>query len=232
MVTRAQEQAESLALALSATGAEVVRFPTIRFEQGDLSQAPAALGRADWLVFTSANGVRFFFGAVQKPVPAGVRVAAVGSATAHALSEFVQTAILIPDVFDSEHLAAALPDLKGKHCVIPQAAGARDVLAGELRVRGATVETLVAYTTVSARAQGPPPVEVDALTFTSPSTVTGWLETSGQHDESQPVVACIGPITTEAAQNQGLRVDVVADPHTTEGLVAALIRYFQGEDSP
>ncbi|MFT5145178.1 MAG: uroporphyrinogen III methyltransferase/synthase [Rhodothermales bacterium] len=232
LVTRAPEQAEPLSLALKAAGAVAVRFPTIRFVPGDLSSASAAMHRADWLLFTSANGVRFFFGAAKEGVPDDLRIAAVGTATANALSEFVPTAILIPDVFDAEHLAAALPDLTGQHCVIPQAEGARDVLARDLKGRGATVETLVAYSTVSARPEGPYPRDLDALTFTSPSTVTGWKEATSGRYETPRVVACIGPITAAAAQNYGLRVDVVADPHTAEGLVAGLIRYFQGADSP
>lgn len=109
---------------------------------------------------------------------------------------------------------------------MPRAAVARDVLPDGLRAKGWTVEVVEAYRTV--RPDVAPGVldalkSADAVTFTSSSTVTGYLELLGA-DHVPPVVACIGPVTARTARAAGLHVDVEASVHTIDGLVDALAR--------
>ncbi|MFT4604774.1 MAG: uroporphyrinogen-III synthase [Rhodothermales bacterium] len=229
LVTRAAEQAESLCLLLERAGFEAESYPTIAVLRTQGKDRPVPRP-GDWLVFSSVNGVRFYL----EPglVPPGVRIAAVGTATEAALLEAGLPVDVVPEIFDAEHLARVVGDVSGRRVIIPQAEGARPVLAEELGLRGGQVVTYAAYRTVTSSPDGPPPSATDAITFTSPSTVTGYLELAGQAPPKQMVIACIGSVTSAAAQNRGLRVDVVADPHTTQGLVDGLARHFNDLDSP
>ncbi len=227
-MTRAAEQAGSLCILLERAGFEAVRYPTIAVVPARGRNRPVPRP-GDWLVFSSVNGVRFYL----EPglVPPGVRIAAVGSATEAALQEAGLSVEVVPEVFDAEHLAHAVGDVLGRRVIIPQAEGARPVLARELGLRGGEVVTYAAYRTVTSSPGGPPPSDLHALTFTSPSTVTGYLELAGQAPPKQMVIACIGSVTSQAAQNCGLLVDVVADPQTAQGLVDVLARHFNDLDS-
>ncbi|MBO6574471.1 MAG: uroporphyrinogen-III synthase [Rhodothermales bacterium] len=221
LITRAAEQAHGLADGLERAGFEAVRHPAIAFESGDLSPVLDALSEADWIVFTSANAVRYFFAAA--PGPLTTRTAAVGSSTAQALREHGIEADYVPRLFQAEHLAEGLPEARGATILLPQAEGARPVLADRLRGRGARLVSAPAYRTVNA-ALGPPPSDVHAITFTSPSTVSGFREQGGRAEDA--VVACIGPVTASAAQKAGMRVHLTADPSTVEGLIDALTDHF------
>ena len=107
--------------------------------------------------------------------------------------------------------------------LLPRAAAARDVFPEGLRQRGWEVDVVEAYRTTTP----PPPAELveaargaDAITFTSSSTVSGYLAAVGP--EVPPIVACIGPITARTARDAGLDVTVVAEEHSLDGLVHAL----------
>ncbi|HMC52758.1 MAG TPA: uroporphyrinogen-III synthase, partial [Acidimicrobiales bacterium] len=107
--------------------------------------------------------------------------------------------------------------------LLPRAAGARDVLPDGLRLRGWEVDVVEAYrTTTPATSEGLAEAarHADAVTFTSPSTVNGYLEAVGRR--VPPLVACIGPVTARAARDAGLDVAVVAQEHTVDGLLRAL----------
>lgn len=226
LVTRAAEQSGRMCALLSEAGFDPVVHPAIRFEKGTLRPALEALSTADWLLFTSVNGVRFFFDDpdVQLLTALPRRIAAVGAATREEVEALGHRVDFVPDVFQAEELARTLPDVAGQTIVIPQAEGARPVLAEILRSRGAEVITAPAYRTVTARGTKPPS-DVDAVTFTSPSTVTGYLEQGGSVGDA--VVACIGSITASAAEQAGVRPDIIAEPQSTEGLVAGLLHHFR-----
>ena len=130
----------------------------------------------------------------------------------------------MPPSFVAESLLEAFPPGPGR-VLLPRAAAARAVLPDGLRAKGWEVDVVEAY-----RAERVPPSEeqllaargADAITFTSSSTVTGFLESAGR-EAVPPVVACIGPVTAETARSCGLTVDIVADAHTIGGLVDALV---------
>lgn len=232
VVTRAREQASDLRAALEAAGAEVVEVPTIAvcprsFTLPDLR----AYG---WIVFTSANGVGAFFERGLHPAGldaralAGVRVAAIGPGTAAALEAHGVRADVLPDRFVAEALVEAFPPAtRGERVLVARAAGARDALPEGLRAKGYAVDVLAVYETLRG---DPDPHqvervrrgEVDAITFTSSSTVRNLLDVLDGPPDPQPLVVCIGPVTARTASELGLRVDAIAEPHTIEGLIAAL----------
>jgi uroporphyrinogen-III synthase len=250
IVTRAQGQGDALSALLRAAGAEPIEYPCIAIappaDPAALLDAIARLraGAFDWLVLTSANAVRALMqgkgqGARSNGVASGsfahsplpIRLAAVGPATAAAARELlgIEPAV-VPEAFVAEALAAAMGDVGGQRVLLLNSAIARPALAALLAEAGAHVERVVAYRTVTASggadvlallAAG----EVDAITFTSSSTVRAFAErvgAAGLGHARRTTIACIGPVTAQAARDQGLPPTVVAATSTVEGLVAAL----------
>lgn len=231
VVTRARQQASALVRELRALGAETVVLPAIRIEDAAdggaaLRAAAANVGESSWVVFTSANAVERFVPLLRDGRDlAGVRIAAIGQGTADALRRFNLIADLVPERFVAESLLDAFPSGAGR-VLLPRAAVARDVLPDGLRAKGWEVEVVEAYRTVAAEV-APEVVAAaraaDAVTFTSSSTVTRYLEVAGP-DAIAPVVVCIGPITAQTARDHGIEVDAVADEHSIPGLVNAVVR--------
>ncbi|MBK5222538.1 MAG: uroporphyrinogen-III synthase [Acidimicrobiia bacterium] len=233
VVTRATDQASTLVDALTRLGADVVAVPVIAIV--DASDEGAALAAAlrrvaefDWVVVTSANGGDRLVGSGVDL--SAVQVAAIGPGTADALARHGVEAALMPERFVAEGLLAAFPapPANGGRVLLAQAAGARPVLREELVAAGWDVEAVEAYRTVHpsidaeqlAQATG-----ADAITFTSASTVRGYVEAAGV-EAVPPVVASIGPVTSEAARTVGLTVTIEAEEHTIPGLVSALVGWF------
>ncbi|MGA2521177.1 MAG: uroporphyrinogen-III C-methyltransferase [Acidimicrobiales bacterium] len=245
VVTRASPQGAPLVAALVGAGASVVELPVIAVvdapDGGEALRREAARpGAYDWVLFTSANAVERFMAALPDArLLAGVGVAAVGAATAAVLRAHHVVADLVPDDETAEGLVAALGRLgaegdRRRTALFPRADDARAVLAAGLRSAGWDVTEVVAYRTVAAGAsQGADAAALrragaaDVVTFTSPSTVAHFVELVGERGVP-PVVACIGPVTADAARRAGLVVDVTADEHSVAGLVAALSAYVAG----
>jgi uroporphyrinogen III methyltransferase / synthase len=247
VVTRAREQASALTERLQTEGAEVLEFPAIEIVPPEswepLDAAVRRIGEYRWIVFTSANGVRFFWerlraGGRDARGLSAARVAAIGPATADALRAHGIEPDVVPAEFKAEGLLAALAGerLAGVKVLIPRAAEAREVLPAELAQRGAAVDVVPAYRTVRSTRDVKALREllaarrVDAVTFTSSSTVTSFCEALG--DEGVPAllggvtVAAIGPITAETARQQGLTPHIVCADYTIPALVAALVAHF------
>ena len=239
VVTRARAQASDLVQRLTALGADVVCAPVIRIEPwpdlAPLRRALAALHTYEWVVFASANAVEI---ACEQPEGFNaVRVAAIGPATAAALRERGIAVTLIPERHVAESLAAALVQqgVSGKRILVPSAERARPVLADALRVAGAQVDVITAYRTVAEEGdttslgQDILAGEIDAVTFMSSSTVehfvglVGAAATSGRF-----TAAVIGPATAATARELSVGTGglIEADPSTSEGLTAALVRHF------
>ncbi len=190
-----------------------------------------ARGRYQWVVFTSPRAVtrllRLLHDARSFRTAA---IAAIGPGTAAAHGAHSLVADLVPPEFVAESLVAAFPTATATatgpgEVLVPRAAVARDVLPAGLAAKGWAVDVVEAYRTVVAR---PDPeawaaaARADAITFTSSSTVTNYLAVAGRA-AVPPFVACIGPVTAATARAAGLTVDVVADEHSIEGLVDALV---------
>lgn len=248
LVTRAREQEHSLATLLTDAGAVPVVVPTIVIapptDPAPLKEALGKLraGGYDWVAFTSANAVDRTWkawveaGGTGKETPR-IQVAVVGPATAAALEAHGVTVDVQARELRGEGLAAELLRVAGKpgRLLLPRAAKARDALPDALRQAGWQVDVVTAYET------HPTPPEtavalaaeldagaVDVVTFTSSSTVEhlcDLLAPRAVDRLAHPVVASIGPLTTETALARGLRVDVTARESTIGGLVQDLEEY-------
>jgi uroporphyrinogen-III synthase len=244
-VTRALSQSEELAAPLRAEGATVHVCPLIRIE-GNVDAAEWRRVRErlmgyTWLVFTSANGVERFVQLLHEAniAPAaltGCRVACVGPATANVAQARGFSVSLIPDQYLGAVVADALADagpLVGEKILIARAAGGGAELPAGLRARGAEVDDFELYRSVAddAGARSLRTLmssgNVDLLTFTSGSAVTYFVEKIG--NPADTAVAVIGPSTAQVARRLGLRVDIEADPHTTAGLIKAIIDYYAAD---
>jgi uroporphyrinogen III methyltransferase/synthase len=231
VVTRAREQASELRTRLEELGAAVLEVPAIDITPLDF--ALPDLANYAWLVFTSANGVDAFFdrGLAPKRLDAralgSVRIAVIGPGTERALVRRGLRADVVPERFVAESLLDAFPAGAGK-VLLARAEVARDVLPEGLAEKGYTVEVLPVYRTVAAPVDNAALEQlrsgaVDAITFTSSSTVTNFCDTVGSLPEPQPPVVSIGPVTSQTARDRGLRVDAEADPHSIDGLVEVLL---------
>lgn len=235
VVTRAREQASDVRNRLEGLGAEVVELPAIAVEPVGFT-VPELTGFA-WVVFTSANGVRAFFDRGLAPAGldaralGGVRVAAIGPGTADALARRGVRADLVPERFVAESLVEAFPGPTtgaSTRVLVARAEEARDVLPEGLTAKGYAVEVLAVYRTVPAAVDAAAVDrvrrgEVDAVTFTSSSTVRNFVAAVRGFSGAQPVVVSIGPVTSETAREAGLRVDAEAAPHTIDGVIEALL---------
>src|SRR5207245_1887132 len=159
----------------------------------------------DWVVFTSANAVDRLSALLHDARDlSGVRVAAIGPGTAAAVGRFGVVADLVPDRYVAESVAEAFPFGSGS-VLLPRAAVARDVLPESLRAKGWRVDVVEAYRTrpvepsATALAEA---AKADAITFTSSSTVTNFVQMAGL-DAVAPVVVCIGPVTAATARDAG-----------------------------
>ena len=248
VVTRAREQAGDLIRALEDHGAVTVLAPVIRIQPlenlGPLRAALTGLSAYHWVVFTSQNAVqivldRLVAWGLTPRVFSGTAIAAVGTATADALRQRGLIPSLVPEEFVAEALADALVQraggrLDGTRVLIPGAEDARDALAAGLRTHGATVESLPVYRTVAAQtdlrglARDIAGGRIDAVTFTSSSTVRCFVDRVGPEvaTSGRFVAATIGPITGGTARALGLREVMEAELHTVPGLVELLLRRF------
>jgi len=233
-----------LAAKLEALGAEVLLAPTIRIEP---PENPAPLddaihasksGKYDWIVFTSVNAVEAFFGrAAEAP---NAHYAAIGPATAEALETRGLNADIVPGRHVAEDVFEALrrhTDLFGKRFLLPQADIAREALPRMLREAGTEVDVVSAYRTVpdaegAARANELVRTgATDAVTFTSASTVRGFLSSADEAVRARLTPASIGPITSAALRDAGVEPATEAKRYTAEGLVEALVEYFEDRGS-
>jgi len=243
LVTRRSEQTRSLVDALSALGATVVEVPLIAQEPpedgGPLDRALGRLASYEWLAFTSANAVDAVADRLDQlggKLPARLRLASVGPATAHAIAErFTGRGVDLQPVsrYRAEGLVEAFRalDLAGQHVLLPVSDRARDTLAAGLRAQGARVETVIAYRTVtpgdaSDRLQGVLAEPLDLVILASPSAVDGLTGILGERARGL-AVAVIGPVTEQAARDAGLDVRIVASPATAQGLTTAAQGFFE-----
>jgi uroporphyrinogen III methyltransferase/synthase len=250
VVTRARAQASGLAAILRDLGAEVVELPAIRIEprieSEEVRRAVAAVGEYTLICVTSPNGAHLLFdalaadGAAARPgatdttagldarALAGATVAAIGPGTARALASHGIAADIVPERFVAEALVEALAgvEVEGRRVLVARAAEARDALPDALRERGAEVDVVALYETVREQ---PDDAAIEAarsadyVTFTSSSTVTNLTEALGARFPADARIVSIGPVTSDTARAAGLTVDVEAEQHDVDGLLAALL---------
>jgi uroporphyrinogen III methyltransferase/synthase len=238
LITRPRNQADSFAETLSAAGFKPVYFPVIEirpFEENfALDRAIARLGCYDWVIFTSVNGVEAFFEHMspRHHGDVGVKFAAIGPKTAQALESRGVHPDFVPKEYVAEAILPGLGDLRGRWVLLPRAEIARKALPESIAAAGGIPHEIAVYRTVLAE---PDPdglarlrSGVDAITFTSPSTVRSFVEIVHRegidplHLPNNPIIVCIGPITQKAAEEAGFSSSIVAEEYTMEGLLAAI----------
>jgi uroporphyrinogen III methyltransferase/synthase len=228
-VTRARAQASPLAARLRELGATVIEAPAIRTVS--LATAVPDLGAYDGLVATSPNGVHELFARLldsgrDARSLAGLHVAAMGPGTARAFEEHGVAPDTVPARSVAEGLVEALADVPLERVLVARARNGRDVLIEALRDRGAQVDVLALYETVPEALGAEAVTAVAAahyVTFTSASTVRHLLSAAGAEALAGRRLVSIGPATSEELRAHGLSPALEADPHTPDGLVAALL---------
>jgi uroporphyrinogen III methyltransferase/synthase len=234
LVTRPSAQANDFAMKLRAAGFEPIFFPVIEIRPMEnniaLERAWSKLECYDWIVFTSVNAVTVVFDQFENhPLP---RVAAIGPKTAEALQTLGITPDFVPEEYVAESILPGLGDLRGKWVLLPRAEIARKALPEAIVAAGGVAHEISVYKTLPVQPDSDGLVAlksgVDWITFTSPSTVQNFVETlRGQKMDpfqlaGKPKIACIGPITEQAALDEGFEVNAVAEEYTTDGLIDAL----------
>jgi uroporphyrinogen III methyltransferase/synthase len=243
VVTRATQQAPALSERLRELGADVIEMPATQIARLDLAPLRAAIDKIsdnDWLIFTSQNAVAIFWEQLlgrgkDARALAGLKIAAVGPATAGALLEHGITVDVIPQRFVAEGLIEILrarDDVARRKVLYVTAEGAREVLATELREIGADVTVIEAYRSI-ADGEGAEKLaraieagKVDLATFTSASAVRGYIDAVGEDLALRVPAASIGPQTSDALRDAGIEVKVDAEESTIDGLVSAVLRAF------
>jgi uroporphyrinogen-III synthase len=243
LITRARGQASALATQLEALGATPILIPTIEIAPPSsycaMDAALASIRSFDWLIFTSANAVQSFVDRARllNLSPHAKRIAAIGSATAKAITESGMQVDLIPPQAIAESLAEALlPHAPNSTMLLVRAASARDILPETLTAAGATVTIAEAYRNIIPTESieelrtlfltNPP----DAITFTSASTaqnLVALLEAASLQIPPKTILASIGPITSQAMRDLNLEPTIEAAEATILSLTKALALHYQ-----
>ncbi len=248
VVTRPRAQASGFVELLEEQGAEVVLFPAIETVPLEsyvkLDVALDNLPAYHWLIFTSVNGVKYFFARLRARRQdirslANIQIAAIGPETARAVEAFHLRVDAIPEEYRAEALVPVLGEVGEQRILLPRAAVAREVLPEALRTLGAHVDEIPVYQTV--RPQNGKTEElrallkagkIDLVTFTSSSTVGNFVASFPEDHVSALFarcrVGCIGPITTETAHEFGLVVAVQPQTYTIPAFADAIVEYFTG----
>lgn len=239
LITRPRSQADDFADKLRFAGFEPIYFPVIEIRPIEdnvaLDRALEKLNCYEWVVFTSANAVNVVldkFSPSLKGTGPSVKFAAIGPKTAEALQVRGVTTDYVPEEYVAEAILLGLGDLVGKWVLLPRAEIARKALPEAIFNAGGIAHEIAVYKTLPAQ---PDPdgivalkAGVDVVTLTSPSTVQNFVVIAKQHGldplnlPTNPIFACIGPITEQAAKEEGLVNLVVAKEYTTDGLTEVI----------
>jgi len=244
LITRAKDQAGSLAAELEALGAEVIEIPAIEIRPPASYTALDAtltnIENYDWLILTSVNGVEALFGRMEKlgfgpEKLLHLNIAAIGPATEKAIEMHGLPVDVVPEKYVAESVVAALwEQVRGRRVLLVRAKVARDVIPEELRKAGARVHVVEAYETVVPeesrlrlqKVLSDPRQRPTAVTFTSSSTVRNFVALLGSSEPAKVLhgisLVSIGPVTSATLRELGLQVEVEAREFTIPGLVKAL----------
>ena len=251
LITRAVHQSEEFVRLVRAHGGTPILFPTIEITPPPswdaTDRALEGLYMYEGLIFTSANGVEFFFRRMEerKSPLQDLRpkmIFAVGDKTRQAIERRELTVKMVPEKHTSFDLQNMLEheDLQGKAFLFPRGNLGIDQLEGNLRILGAHVDSIIVYQTVQPRQENVEPIRqqlldgtIDAVTFTSPSTFQNFHAifpgTGLKNLLGRSRIAVIGPTTARAVEETGLDVDIVSKQSTIESFVESIAEYFQSD---
>jgi uroporphyrinogen III methyltransferase/synthase len=251
VITRARAQASGMVSTLNNLGAQCIEIPTIKIDPPvdltPLKTAIETIEHYDWLVFTSVNGVKFFFETLfdmgkDVRVLGHLKFACIGPVTKERLSDYGIISDILPETYRAESVVKAFSgvDIKNKKVLLPRAKKARTILPEELTRMGARIDDVVAYETGLCDDGKVELIEhlknneIDAITFTSSSTVSNFFSLIKETDKKTVLknvaIASIGPITSGTARSLGIEPDIEAKEYTIPGLTQALLDYFAAKD--
>jgi uroporphyrinogen III methyltransferase/synthase len=238
LVTRPIEQSEGLVESLSELGAAVLVQPAIEIapprDWKAADEAISALASFDWLVFSSANGVRYFLERLQHHqldlrALGQCKIAAIGPGTSEALAQYHLRADLMPEEYRAESLAEALaPAAKGSRFLLLRASRGREVLAETLVAAGAKVQQAIVYESRDVTAPDPEIAgalrdgRIDWVTVTSSAIARSLVALFGE-DLARTRLAAISPLTAGVLEEAGFTVAATAEPYTTAEIIAAIL---------
>ena len=240
VVTRSTQQAQALTEKLRDLGADVIEMPATQIARlglAPLREAITELSRYQWLILTSQNAVSIFWEQLlgegrDARALAGLKVAAVGPATAGTLLEHGVAVDVVPQRFVAEGLLEMMrerDDVASKRILYVTGEGSRDVLPHGLREMGAEVNVIAAYRSIAdghgaeRLARAIEAGKLDLATFTSGSAVRGYVDAIGEDLAAQVPAASIGPQTSDALREAGIEVKAEAKESTLDGLVSAVV---------
>ena len=247
LVTRSRIQSSNLVSSLDSLGADTIEVPSIEIHPlDDYNAVDAELLSLNysWIIFSSANAVEVVLNRMKilgydSRSLSGITVGAIGPGTATALNSYGITPDFIPARSVSEEVLEELSTRawQNQRVLLPSSDIGRNILETGLNKLGAITNRIAVYKTsrpvdTEDRAYRALRSDLDLITFTSSSTVTNFLDILGndkQYLEDVPI-ACIGPITAATARQLGLKVELIADVHTVEGLVESIANYFQRQE--
>ncbi len=236
LLTRPKDQNKEWADSLELLGAVPVLFPLIEInpvqDSNEIQEVLSHINQFDWIIFTSINAAKHSLEMINKVlrIPHKIYVAAIGSKTTAYLEHHGLEVDFMPAIYTSAYLAEVINDIKNKTILLPRTNIADDELAAQLTKKGAIVKEVIVYNTHIINdkhdiLQQMINEGLDVITFASPSAVEAFCEMG--IDQKKAKIACIGPVTVEKATSFGLKVDIVAEKYTTEGLTEAMKDYYE-----
>lgn len=246
LVTRSRTQASTLASKLIQKGAEVVEIPTIEIlpldDYSELHEAIKAIKQFQWIIFTSANGVAFFFQqlnlqGLDSRALSAAKLVSIGIETTKALNKYGLAPDLIPDKSTAEGIVDSFRSINvhGNNVLLPTSNLARDIISKNLTEMGATVTVIPVYQNRIPKYDKAYLEQLfsqpfDCITFTSSSTVNNFFALLKEYGIENPCkaskLASIGPITSKSITDKGFSVDIQSEVFTTDHLVDEIERYF------
>ena len=251
VITRARAQASNLVSKLSKLGAHCIEIPTIKIAPPEdikpLQESINNINNYEWLVFTSVNGVKFFFDTLfdlgkDVRVLGHLKFACIGPVTKERLKDYGIISDILPETYRAESVIDAFSkvDIKNKKILLPRAKKARTILPEELITMGASVDEVIAYETLLDVEEKEKLItllannKIDAITFTSSSTVSNFMSLLDSEDSDKllkgVVTASIGPITSDTAKSLNIEPDIEALEYTIQGLVNSLLAYYESKN--
>jgi uroporphyrinogen III methyltransferase/synthase len=249
---------------LEELGAEIIEFPTIEIvppeSYEELDKSIEQLETYDWLIFTSRNGVKFFFKRFFEKDRdirdlKGIKICAIGTKTAKEIKKYGLKTDLIPDEFRAEGLIEAFTTpqpplakrgiegwaLRGMRFLLPRAEKAREIFPEKVRKLGGVIDVPVAYRTIKPESRGKrlrrflKEGRISIATFTSAATFNNFREIMGKDADELlkgVTIAVIGPVTAKAVENAGLGVDIMPKEATIEAMMKEIIKWATKVDEP
>jgi len=250
VITRARAQASGLVSTLSKLGAQCIEIPTIQIippeDIGPLKKSIENIHHYDWLIFTSVNGVNFFFETLfdmgkDVRILGHLKFACIGPVTKERLKDFGIVSDILPETYRAESVIDAFSsiNIKNKKVLLPRAKKARTILPEELIKMGARVDEIAAYETRLNAERKEELISllenngIDAITFTSSSTVSNFISLLESKDTKKLLkdvaIASIGPVTSDTAKSLDIEPDIEAKDYTIQGLVDSLLTYYESK---